>query len=251
MALTRKIRKPFRSDDEAPLLQNDVLARSYESMQSDYDVLEPAPEPSVASQVDALKQSGRKAVASGDALHMRRRDEALSAGKDAVKEGVFMGADALLPGLGSGLGAADSLLAIRDASKKGESIGSATAKEAVTTGAGFIPVVGEVVGFCEAIYNGGKAVLQGSKSRTAEKLAAAQKLKADCARGLARVDDVRGQLADYAGKDKGKLIERLDKAQRRMEKGIEMADSWLAKKSGAGSLPLLAEEESGSSEAPI
>ncbi len=247
MARTRKS-KPFRSDDAAPLLENDELAHSFESMQSDFDILEPAPEPSMASQVGAIKKSGRKAVAKGGALHQRRRDEVMDAGVDMLKEGAFMGADALVPGLGSGLGAVDSLAAMRGASKEGASLGKASAKEVVSTGIGFIPVVGEVFGFCEAIYKMGKATLQTGKSRTAEKLAAAQKLKADCERGLLRINDVRAQMSDYTGKDRSKLLGRLDKAEARMYKGIRLADEWLEKKAEKGSLPLVADVESGASD---
>lgn len=251
MALTRKT-KSSRSDDAAPLLQHDSLAESFGDQQDGFDMIELSDAdlgsgPSLSKQVTGLKMAGRSALADGKGLGARRRDDLASGVKDMGKAGALLGADALLPGLGSGLGAADSVMAIRGAAKDGKGMGMETAKQVGMTGAGLIPVIGQFVGFAEGLYKSCKATMQPGKSRTAEKLEAAQKLRSECAGAMARIADLRDQLSAYDGADRAKLSGRLDKAERRLETALEMADAWMAKKSDRGTLPLLADDDSGGS----
>lgn len=242
MARSRKP-KVLDSSEEAPLLANDELAMSWSSDQIGFDSLEPPPSSSsLASEVDSVKGAGRRAISGGKELEARRRDDALSGVVSMGKSGVMLGADALLPGLGSGLGAVDSAMSIRESAKSGHGMAKETAKQAVMTGLGFVPVVGQFVGFAEGLYTTAKATMQPDKARTAEKLKAAQKLRSDCEMGLIRVADLREQLDTYDGKDKATLGARLDKAEGRLQDGIGMVDAWMTKKSDKGTLPLLADD---------
>jgi hypothetical protein len=249
MARTRKP-KTLESHDKAPLLDNDELALTWGSDQDGFDSLDVPPSSSSAlsSDIDSVKQSGRRAISGGKGLESRRRDDALSGVVSMGKSGVMLGADALLPGLGSGLGAVDSAMSIRESAKSGHGLAKESAKQAVLTGLGFVPVVGQFVGFAEGLYTTAKATMQPDKARTSEKLKAAEKLRSDCEMGLLRVADLREQLESYEGADKAKLADRLEKAEGRLQDGIAMVDAWMAKKSAKGTLPLLADDGSGSSD---
>lgn len=221
--------------DDVDSSEDDVVPPSYQKLQDGSD--------DIHKQVSQLKQGGRHARAQSQALHARRRDDALDGAKDIGKELVLMGADAALPGLGSGLGVADQAYGLYEEHQNGGDMGKAVAKEAVMTGAAFIPVVGEFVGIAVGLAKSAKALGQPSKNRTQEKIEQAKELCGKATAHLAKIDDIRAQLEEYDGKDKAKLQSRLDKAEQRLRDAIESTKAWFAKKADHASAPLVAMSE--------
>lgn len=244
MDLLRKLKgksksSGIREDDAAPLLQNDVLAANYEDGQSGFDSLSDDGGQSMAQQVNALKGAGRKGKARANELGNRRRDDLGGAALDVGKQGALIGADALLPGLGTGLGAVDSAAAVRSKQKEGRSGAKQVGRQAASTGAGFIPVIGNFIGLAESVFGFARLALEPAAARTDRKVAALKKLDADAKAALALVPDARERLAAYDGDDKAKLVARLDKAEARLQAAIRDGKAWKEKKSTHGTLPLL------------
>ena len=233
--------KSIREDDAAPLLENDVLASSFEDSQSGFDSLEDSSD--MASDVSAVKKSGRKAKARASDLSGTRRGEAAAAAGSAVKHAAMVGADVLLPGAGTAAGALDGAKAVRDKSKEGRSGTKQTAKQSAGFAVGFIPVIGPFVAFAEDIYGMGKATFQPAKERTKSKLAAAKKLISEAEQGLEKLAGLRERLAEYDGPDRDTFEGQLNKAERRLNHAIADGEAWMAKKSDKGSLPLLGDSE--------
>lgn len=228
-----------KSEEHQRLIDSDEddSASSQPSLQSGSDDIAP---PLLRQQVGALKQGGRAARSGGDALHSRRRDEALSGMADVGKEAVLMGADALAPGLGSGLGAVSTVHGLVQEHRDGGAMAPAIGKEVVRTGLSLVPVVGEFVGMAEGLAKTIYALGQPDKSRTASKVDAARSLCDKATAQLAKIEGLREQLASYDGDDKAVLVGRVDKAEERLQGGIERAREWFAKKSDHATAPLVA-----------
>lgn len=241
----RKFGKKGIDEETEPLLGADSLRSDFDQDQDGFD--------SLSSQVSSVKQLGRGARSGAEELHQRRRDQVGSAMVGMGKEAALGVVDGFVPGLGAGIGGALAVKNVVDAHKGGGSAAQAAAKEAVVTGASFIPVVGEFVGFVEDAYNGAKAIFQSDKARTAEKVEAARELKQKCHAGLDKIPGLRDQLASYSGKDKADLARRIDKAEARLRDGLKEADRWIAKKASKGTLPLLSglDEEADGSDASL
>jgi hypothetical protein len=165
-----------KSEEHQRLIDSDDddSASSQPALQSGADDI--APPKLLRQQVGALKQGGRAARSGGDALHSRRRDEALSGMADVGKEAVLMGADALAPGLGAGLGAVSTVHGLVQEHRDGGAMAPAIGKEVVRTGLSLVPVVGEFVGMAEGLAKTIYALGQPDKSRTDAKVASARSL---------------------------------------------------------------------------
>lgn len=254
MARTRR-GMDMRTDDAAPLLENDWLAESHQADQDGFDMLDipeaPPVAPSLRRRVGALKTEGRKALTRSDTLHATRTDEALSGVKGMGKAGALLGADALLPGLGTGLGAVDSAMTIRGASKSGKGVGKETAVQAATTGAGYIPVFGQFVAFLGGAYQVAHAAFEGAKPRTARKVEAADKLARKCHEGLEKAAEARAELETYDGADRAELLARVSKAETRLRHGLAESEKWMVKKTERGTMPLLHGDDDGASDDPF
>lgn len=254
MARSRRT-KPFESQDTAPLLQDDLLADTFATDQDGFDMIEVPPAPpsgsSLRRTVTGLKTEGRKAMTRSDTLHSSRRSEALSGAKDMGKAGVLLGADAALPGLGTGLGAVDSAMSIHSASKAGKGIGKETAVQAATTGASYIPVVGQFINFVGGAYQVAHATFEGAKPRTKRKAEAADKLAQRCHEGLERAAAAREGLATYVGEDREHMLSQIAKAEGRFHHGIAEAERWMVKKVERGTMPLLHGDDDGASDDPF
>jgi hypothetical protein len=191
----------------------------------------------LSDQVEGARMAGRRAAAQGDAIGSTRRQDALSGVREMGMAGLEMGLDAAVPGLGYGLGAASSAMAIRDARKQGDSMGAATIGEGARTAAGFIPVVGEFVGFVDGVVQVATATFQSDKARTEGKIGQAREILGNADAWLGRLPALREQV--LASGDAAQLA-RLDKAEARLRASVRQTEAWIAKKSDRGTMPLLA-----------
>jgi hypothetical protein len=194
--------------------------------------------------IAALKQAGRATKTAGEKLHSTRTQEATAAIVNGGVRGVGVGADLLVPFLGTGLSAALSTKAMVDAHKSGQRKGTELARQGIPTAAGFIPVVGPFIGFCLELSDLGEATLQSGKSRTKKKVAKTESLLSSIEQHRAMLAPVREALSEYTGEDKQDLERRLQKAVSRMDAAEQAARDWLDKKSAHMTLPLLSDSSS-------
>jgi hypothetical protein len=197
--------------------------------------------------VNTAKRSGRLARSEAEDVGRTRTQDAVEGVKSIGMAGLEMGLDAASAGVGSAVGAANSVNTIRQAHQNGKSVAEVGGREIATTGAGFIPVVGEFVGMADGAYSVGKAVGQSDKGRTAEKHELAAKTLAGAKAGLTTVDASRDVLAEQNAGQWGSLAEsrqegkhqrRLDKAEQRHHGAIAGVKAWVDKKSAHGTMPM-------------
>ena len=190
----------------------------------------------LSDQVEGFRMAGRRAAAQGGAIGSTRTQDALSGVQDMGLAGGEMGLDAAVPGLGYGVGAASSVKAIRDARKQGDSMGAASVGEGARTAAGFIPVVGQFVGFVEGMAKVATATFQSDSSRTQGKIDQAREILAHAEEWLGRLPALREEIRASGNAEQ---LARVDKAEARLRASVAQTEAWVAKKGGRGTMPLL------------
>lgn len=229
-SMARRTFSVDNSDQASSRLLLARMTRTYQQLDDmNGDLLETA---------NDLRQQGRHARAQADDVNSRRRDEVASSARSALMNGGGMLADGFVPGLGTAIGAARSAHSVRERHLQGRSGGAEVARQGVSTGAGFIPVIGNFLGFAEDLCNAGWAVLQSKKGRKADKLERVQKIRNRAAEFLPQIEDARTSLRDYQGTDRAKIERRLDKAEERLREAQAAADRWIANNADGGNLPL-------------
>lgn len=195
-------------------------------------------------QVNGARTAGRSAAAQGSAIGATRRQDALGGVKDMGMAGLEMGLDVAVPGLGYGIGAASSAASISEARYQGDSMGAASVGEGARTAAGFIPVIGEFVGFLDGMVKVGVASFQSDAGRTNDKLAQARQILAHAETWQSRLPALREEV--IASGDQTQLG-RLNKAEQRLQESVQKTEAWIAKKGKKGTMPLMGDPRSGSS----
>ena len=192
-----------------------------------------------AQAVTREKFGGRQAEASrAELAQTRSGDVARGVGKMAVA-GSKVAADAVAPGTSRIIQGAQVAHGVHRERYLGGSGMGAIAEEGGGEALSAIPVVGDAVGFMDGAKDTGKALFQGSKSRTREKVLAAKSGAKEARARQDAISDLEEQLAEKGGAKKEQHARQLRKARQRNAALESGAEKKLQSKRDRQTMPLL------------
>ncbi|ELR71180.1 hypothetical protein C900_02984 [Fulvivirga imtechensis AK7] len=189
------------------------------------------------AEVDRFKMRGRKSVYDADKVRSSRRQEAAASGIGMVKSGTFIGLDAALPGLGTGLSAANAANEARKKHYVGKGAKEVAKGAVVESTAQIVPYVA----FARDVGQLMRTAFESSKSRKEHKTKRAKKLLAQLQEEIPAARALLEQIHANADPGDEDNIRRLTKAIQRMREAEEETRQWIAKKEAHMTLPLLAD----------